>query len=705
MAQGKSKKHGKKKKTKTPQPVFKPPGKGFIRNALILALALTAVSYSNIFNNELTNWDDDRYVNKNPYIRQITADNLQAVFFGDAKFYMGNYHPLTLLSLAVDFQLSDTQKVDKDIEYKVNPAIFHLTNLLLHMATMALVFFMTLHLLNFLKYRKSGEVALIAAVLFGVHTMHVESVTWISERKDVLHAAFFFGAILAYQHYLQKKRMSWLAGSMLLFLLSLLSKGQAVSLALILPALDWIYNRNLKSPRLWLEKLPFFALSLVFGLIAVNAQEATEAIHKDEEFSLFERMIYASYGFTMYLGKLVWPFELSAIYPYPYSSGNIPASYSLFFAIPAGYIYLLLRFIKKNPLAAFGLYFFAANIVFLLQLLPVGNAVMADRYVYIPSAGFFLIIAMLYRRISIKKPALTKMAQIALAFYIIALGVKTFQRNEVWASSMALWNDVISKKSNATVAYNNRGSLHRGQESYRKAVDDYSMAIKLDNTYAHAYYNRGTTLKDWGKEINNPDLYKKAIPDFNKALKHKPQFPEAYHNRGLCYDNLGIYDKALKDFNKAIELNIEDYKIYVNRGVVKGKTGKLQEALEDFKKALSMAPQQPDALSNMGLAYSHLQEYQKALTYYSRAIEADPSFSNAYYNRGLLHANQNRIGKAMADFTQTIRMDKKNAAAYYQRALLYRQNQKSNKACKDLQRAANLGHIAAKRLFAKTCKN
>ena len=683
---------------------YKPVKKQSMFLWLAFVLLVTIISFSNTFDNELTNWDDDRYVNKNSVIRDISAENLKSIFWGDKRFYMGNYHPVTMLSLAIDFQLSDTQEINEDIEYKVEPFPFHLTNLLLHLITTVLVFYFVYLIASHLKSRWAFEISIIVAFLFALHPMHVESVTWISERKDVLYSAFFSGSLVSYVIYLNRNSTKYFILSLVLFILSLLSKGQAVSLALSLIGVDFVYGRKLLHKKVLLEKAPYFALALAFGIIAVIAQQEGEAIRKHEEFTLFERMIYASYGFIMYLVKLSVPQGFSAIYPYQYPSGSIPAGMYLFLLAPVAVIFVFAKAIKRNKLVAFGLFFFVVNIIFLLQLIPVGNSFMADRYVYIPSIGFFIIIGAIYAYLVKRNYRLRPLLLGILGIFIAILAYKTYQRNDVWQNSLTLWNDVIEKQSKATVAYNNRGGIKNGRNNFKGALKDYSKAIYLDSTYTHAYYNRGTVKKDWANESGKKQLFKQAINDFNTAIEQNPDLAEAYHNRGLCYDKLGYPKQALKDFNTAIEKNVDDYKIYVNRGVVKGKLGKFNEALEDFNTALSINPESPDAYSNKGLAYSNLEKYQKALKNYNRAIALKQDNENAFYNRGLLLVQMEKYEQAIDDFSSVLNINSENPSAYYQRALVYRRINQRSKACQDLQSAIKLGYSPARKLFQRYCK-
>jgi len=318
---------------------------------------------------------------------------------------MGNYHPLTMISLAIDYQLSkkfssDTpppQQIigENDPPPEVTPYIFHLCNIIFHLINTILVFWVIFLLFQNFKPDTRFWVAIITALLFGVNTIHVESVTWISERKDVLYTMFYLFSLLAYIKYLNKKKYTFFALSLFLFILSGLSKGQAVSLAPTLIIVDWLYKRKLLSRKVILEKIPYFAIGLVFGIIAIYAQEEGEAIHAMDEYAFYYRILFAAYGSTMYFLKMLVPHDLAAIYPYPH--GGVPIKF-WFYLIPLTlYIFVFVWALKKAKNIAFAIAFFFLNIALVLQFIPVGSAIMADRYAYIPSIGFFLIIALLMK--------------------------------------------------------------------------------------------------------------------------------------------------------------------------------------------------------------------------------------------------------------------------------------------------------------------
>src|SRR6266571_3392951 len=277
-----------------------PRERSFKRTVLFLAvtLVLTVLSFSPSLDNGFTNWDDPGYVLENYSIRDLSQKNVANVF---TSYLQGNYHPLTVLSYAVEYKF-----------FQLDPKIYHITNLLLHVLNTTFVFW----LIRLLTGRL--ETAAITAVLFGIHPLHVESVAWISERKDVLFSLFYLGSLISYVLSLTKvqDRVRYLIMSLVLFILSLLSKGVAVTLPLVLLLIDYYFKRTF-TKKIFIEKIPFFLLSIGFGVIAILAQKSEGAIQTMTTYPFYDRLLIASYGIVTYLFKIFVPQQLSAFYPYP----------------------------------------------------------------------------------------------------------------------------------------------------------------------------------------------------------------------------------------------------------------------------------------------------------------------------------------------------------------------------------------------------
>ncbi len=603
-------------------------------------LLLTLIVYGSTFNSSFV-WDDAVYIQKNPLLYPL---NVSTIF---TSYLAGNYHPLTVLVHAIEF---------KFFGYKESG--YHVVNVLIHLINTLLVFFVIRNL------SQHHWIALIVALFFGIHPMHVESVAWIAELKDVLYTAFFLASLLAYQQYQERQKSKWYIVAIGLFILSLLSKGMAVSLPVVLILMDYVSGR-LSERKAWLEKIPFFVLSIVFGIIAIAAQQAEEALHADT-IPIAHRIIFALYGYITYIHKLIIPVHLSAYYPYPISFREaITPVYYAYGAIAIALLVLTWRSLRQTKKIFFGLAFFTVTIFLVLKLLPVGYTIMADRYSYVPSIGIFYLMGegflwLYHRKEGIFFKALTWSLGIVLTIFY---SYTTIQRCHIWANSLTLWTDTIEKYDNIAMAYLNRGVYYLDAKDYTASGKDLSKALEIDPTYATAYYNRG-------KVYQATQQRDAALQDYNKAIELKPTMTNAYINRGNMFRDGSLFDRALADYNKAIELDPSAVEIYNNKGILYQQQGNLQAALEEFAKALQISPNYFNALVNQGNTYSKLNQLEAAMQNYNRAISVSPSSGSAFYARGLL----------------------------------YNKSAETAKACEDFKQAINLGYTAAQNSFNQFCK-
>jgi protein O-mannosyl-transferase len=670
--------------------------------ALGAILAVTFLCYLPALTGEFVNWDDYGYVVDNTLIRGFSAENALSIFTKPEQ--MGNYHPLTMLTYNLEYQF-----------FGQNPHGYHVTNILLHLINTALVFW----LLTLVSQR---SVAIIVALLFGVHTLHVESVAWVSERKDLLYALFYFLALISYVKYVQSGgSRKMYAAALILFVLSVLSKAMAVSLVLVLPLVDYFQGRVFEK-KIILEKAPFVVIAIVFGVVALYAQQSAKAIHGFAQNSFLDKLVYACYGLVMYLVKLVIPTHLSAFYPYPEKIGNVLPGrmwlYPLLVVAIAAATYYTMRRTRK---VFFGMAFFLVTVALVLQVLQVGGAVMADRYTYIPSIGIFYLAAEGFNRLRDNRRlrlALTAM----LTLYFGWLCVLTWGRAGIWHDSLILWTDVVGKYERIPFAFANRGYGYYKLGRYDEAVGDYNKTLELDPSDASTYHNRGVSyyrlrqydlaLADYNKalelKLDNGEVYNnrgaafaalgrsdEAIADFTKAIALTPDYAEAYNNRGTEYAKARMFTAAIADFDKAIQLNPQysdavrnkelaardmrgaqgavgaprtepDAEFYLNRGLQSGRTGHAADAIKDFDTAIQLRPTYAQAYNNRGIANAMLLNYTASFADFARAIQLQPDYAEAYFNRGVAHRNKGEMDDACADFSKAAAMNYEAARLAYQ---------------------------------------
>ena len=672
---------------------------------IVAIILITFGTFAVTFNNTYTNWDDGKYVEENPLIKPLNSETVKNIFVSEKlyeRYWMGNYHPLTMLSLNINYAFAS-----KDEDGNASPFGFQLINILLHIVNTLLLFFILK------KFTKNTNIAFFAAVLFGVHTLHVESVSWIAERKDVLYTSFFLASLYIYSMFVEKQKIGLYIGSFILFVLSLLSKGQAVSLAVTLLLIDYFYERKLLSVRVIAEKIPFIILAAVFGLIAIEAQKQGNALQIINTTPILNRIGIAGYGFTMYILKLILPVNLCAVYPYPdIIHQTIPSYFWLGLITVISAVIVALKYFKKNKFITFSIGFFMVNIFLLLQLLPVGSAIYADRYAYIPSIGFYLLIAYFAHKIKQKNLRIG-----VFAAYTSLLVFLTITRIGDWKDSRTLWEDVVSKQPKSVVAWNNLGSVYnRISQSYKdssdfanyeaykiKAIECFDNGIDQKPDYTSAFYNRGFSNKDLGIFKKDTNLVKIAITDFNSTIANDLTFVMAYLERGLAYDWLGDFTRAINDYNIALQHQPKNMQVLVNRGITKGKMGNLEAAIKDFNLAISLNSESSEAYSNRGLAHAFMKDYELALSDYNKAIELEPD-GNTYYNRAMVYYNLNENEKAITDFDKAISYEFLLGDVYFYKAICAQRLEQHNIACENMKIASQKGFPTADTWLKNYCE-
>jgi tetratricopeptide (TPR) repeat protein len=586
--------------------------------ALPAIFIATIIAYIPAFNAGFVNWDDEAYVLLNPLIKDLS--NFKAFFTTPVE---GNYHPLTMLSLALNYAISGLE-----------PWSYHLLNILLHLVNCALAFRLALLLSN-----RNIIIAFVTAILFGIHPMHVESVAWVSERKDVLYSLFFLAGLITYTKYLDSRsaRLYWL--TMFFLCLSLLSKPAAVIFPVVLFCIDLLRESKL-TWKLFLEKVPFFIVAGAMGVVTVIVQRDAGAVAA-EYYTPLTRFLFACYGIMMYVIKMVAPVNLTPFYPFPATNEGLPPAYylSLFFLV--GLVVLFVYSLKRNRVVAFGLAFFIVNLVLVLQFLSVGSAIIADRYTYLPYIGLFFIVGWLVNRYWDTTPG---KAGLFFAPVILILVILSYKQSAIWVQSASLWDHAIEVHPNARV-YHLRAVLFRAEKDYLNAIDHFNESILLRPGDHEALTNRGMTYMDMGR-------IDEAYNDFKTALLYKPDEYSALDNVGVVLAMKGQYDSSLVYLNKAIAVNNEYYSPYRNRGLTYLKLNRLSEAISDFNKYLQHEPNAFATFNTLGVCYQNLGMYQESVNAISKAISLKPEpvfyLNRSYSYNGLKNAEAARSDALLA---------------------------------------------------------
>jgi len=513
---------------------------------------------------------------------------------------------------------------------------------------------------------------------------------------------FFLLSTLTYYKFIYNKnaeRKHYLL-SMLYFLLALMSKSAAVVLPVVLLLIDFYLKRKI-SVKLFTDKIPFFLLSFLFGILAILSQHSAGAIQDlTPMFSIPERFMLASYALLGYIIKLFAPFELTAMYPYPQRIGTHLSTLfyiAPFVVIALGIIIFLLR--KRFRFIVFGVLFFVITISLVIQLLPVGGALMAERYTYVPYIGLFFIIGNLFVNVKENKNELIKRFTGIFKYFLIAFAILcailSFQRIKIWKNGEVLFTDVIDKYPNLPFAYNNRGYLYyRFLKNYDKALDDFNKCIKIDSTFDKCYSNKAVLLY-------NTERQQEALINFDKCLKLKPNNTDALIGRANTLSYLKQYEKALPDYNYYLQLKPDEEKAYLWRATAYYNVKMYDKAFKDIEVCFRYSSQNPEAYYWRGLLYYQQKKYKETIDDFNVAIRLNPKKSEIYTWRGLAYYYSKDYEKAIADYTKSIEINSKDAPAYVNRSIAYHELGRNKEAFEDINKAGQLGYPLDKNYFMK----
>ena len=661
--------------------------------------ALTLLVYLPALRNDFLNWDDGLYVN-NPRIRSLNWEFLKWAITDSSTLY---WHPLTWISHALDYAL-----------WGLNPMGHHITNIALHAINTFIVVCLVIRLVDAAKADSKpslyphdakaksstpkrvmrgrdhdsagGEAsffpderaimvtAVSTGLLFGLHPMHVESVAWIAERKDLLYSLFFMLSIMAYTKYARSLNIRPAAKdfyfnrhyylSFALFFFSLMGKPMAVSLPVVLLILDWYPFRRIQRPRHFIasivEKVPFGSLSILVAISTLKAQKGVGAMELLETVPLHSRILVALKSTMMYLLKMIAPFNLSPFYPYPKEIAGLSPGYIFSAAFVIGITATCLIIAKKRPLWSAVWGYYIVMLLPVLGIVQVGWQSMADRFIYLPSVGPFLLLGLAASLIWAKADSM-KQRKTWLRFVAawgialcIAMSYATLKQITVWRNTMALWNYVIEEQAcRVSFAYVSRGSEFRLAGQHARAMEDFNMAITLDPSSADAYINRAAAFYD-------TDQLDKAIDDLDRAIVLKPDKYLAYNNRAIMLKEKGRTDKSIEDLNKAIALKPVEYLAYYNRGTILKETGHADQALEDFSKAIALNPYFISAYESRAVLFREKGRLNEAIEDYNKEISLNPDDISTYMDRGTLHEMIGRKVMALKDYQKVC--DKGNKA-------------------------------------------
>jgi protein O-mannosyl-transferase len=511
--------------------------------------------------NGFVNWDDEQNFLNNYHYRGLGLSNVRWML---TTTHAGPYQPLSWLTLGLDYTL-----------WRMHPAGYHLTNLLLHALNAVLLY----HVIGVFLRRAGapGDPAARAfacaagALFFAIHPLRVESVAWITERRDVLSGAFYLLTVLAY---LQERLRHALA----FFALGLLSKASGMTLPVVLLILDVYPLRRPDLRRAAIEKIPFVLLAAAAAALAVFAQRQADTMQELSRHGLPSRIVQSAYALSFYAWKTLVPLNLSPLYVLRLPLDPLAPRYLLpaLAAVAITVVLVLLRRRWPWALAAWASY--AVLVSPVLGLVQTGPQLAADRYTYLPSLPFAVLAAAGLLRVAANRTVTAGFATVLLVF-----GVLTFQQTRVWDDGLPLWNHALSIDPANPIAHNNRGNMRRPKRDMAGARADYDEAIRLRPAYAEAYNNRGNLRQEQGDLAG-------ALEDYAAAVRHDPGYVLTWHNRGNLYLTQGRWTNAIADYTQSLDLDPFDADTYLNRANARSNVGDMTGAIADLESALRTAP-------------------------------------------------------------------------------------------------------------------
>ena len=690
----------------------------------LLAL-LTLAVYWPVTGHKFVDLDDHHYIYDNPQVKAGLTG--AGVLWAFRSGYASNWHPLTWISHMLDCQL-----------YGLNPAGHHLTNVLFHIANTLLLFLLLRRLTG--SFWRSAAVA----ALFAWHPQHVESVAWASERKDVLSTFFFLLTIWAYARYTEQAVIShpesasthpvpasrlaphasrYYFLALFLFVLALMSKPMVVTLPFVLLLLDYWPLHRLRLPvfqrsrfkvqdakldvppatvsdpqpvPLWSlarEKLPFFALAFAASLVTFLVQQKGGAVSSLDLLPWHARIANAMVVYVRYLSQNLWPAQLAALYPYSrhLSSGAVIASGLLLAGLSAWFLLSA----RRRPFLIVGWLWFLGVLVPTIGLVQVGSQSMADRYMYIPSIGLFLLIMWGADALLDSWPHKRWLLAAAGTLGFAGCLACTSSLLKSWQDSEHLFRRAIAVTSDNYIAYDGLGNALAATGKYKEALACYVEAVRLKPNYAEAHYDLGSIMLKQGR-------LDEAIEHLTIAVKHDPAFAHAHINLGKALIEQGKLPEAAVHLAEAVRLTPDDAEARYNLGTLLFMQGKADEAIVCFSEALRLNPNYGEAHGNLGIALIRQGKTGEGATHLAAASRLNPNNPEAHHNLGLALLDLNHPREAAEQFTEAVRLSPDAATPHYHLAVALVRQDKPKEAlphaqkARDLALAANQSALAAK---------
>ena len=599
-------------------------------------------------------WDDNDYVTENPTLRD--ASGLRAIWIDPSA--TPQYYPLVHSSFWVEYQI-----------WGLHPTGYHIVNVLIHIAN-ALLLWRVLERFNV-------SVAWFAAFVFAIHPVHVESVAWITERKNVLSGFFYLSAVLCFLNFddfakldtqPSRRHYGWYVAAIVCFVAAMLSKTVAATWPAALLVMIWWKRGKITFDQI-VALLPMFVIGVVMGLLTVRLErDQVGAQGMDWQFSLMDRFLIAGRAIWFYAAKLMWPFELIFTYP----RWNIDDRQVWQYVFPAGVLVVLVGLwamrnrIGRGPLAA--VCFFCGTLFPALgffDVYPMVFSFVADHFQYLASIGVIVLVIATANQLIVRWTARPRRIQLAaIAVVACVLAGLTWRQGKIYEGLEPLWRDTLAKNPESFMAHENLAALLTARKQYDEAETHLAEAMRIKPEFVNSYVNLAKIREGQGR-------FDEAMSLYEYALELHPGFPAALNGLGAVHGMKGEYERAETILKEAIEYDPEDPKPYSNLASVYAKTERYDSAIEFYEKALSIDPKLTDTRSSLAHVLMSQQDFGRAQALLKETLTLDPENVSALLNLGVIAANEQRYKTAIYYFRDVLKYDPTHVAATYNLAAMY----------------------------------
>ena len=622
---------------------------------LLLAIAAVTIAvYVPVRQYEFVSIDDPLYVSENPVVARGLS--WEGVAWAFTTGHAANWHPLTWLSHMLDVRL-----------FGMAAGWHHVTSVALHVANALLLFLLLARMT-----RRAGASAFVAA-LFAVHPLHVESVAWVAERKDVLSTFFWLLTLWSYLLYAgmpgragspqaapgTPSRRAWYGLALAFYALGLMAKPMLVTLPFVLLLIDWWplgrFGRNGKTWRaLAWEKVPFLALAAASSLVTFLVQHQGGAVSNLAVIPFGQRAANAAIAYGAYALKTVWPSGLSVFYRHPQSIPAVPLAASA--AALIGVTWLAIRLARSRSYLLAGWLWYVITLAPVIGLVQIGRQAMADRYTYVPLIGLFVVAAWGAADLLARWPARRVVLPVAASVVILLCAAAARAQVGHWANSTALWQHALDVDRGNYYALNSLGAMASDAGRVDDAVARFSDAIRFAPDYPEAYSNLGLAKVAKG-------LPAEAIPLYRKAIELNPSLAEAHNNLGVALTTLGRAAEAVPEHEAAVRLKPGSASFHTNLGAALYSSGRAAEAIAPLTEALHLQPDLAPAHTGLALALTAMGRLGDALPHFTEAARLQPGSDTAHQYLGIALAGAGRFGEAIEQLNEALRLNPDNATA------------------------------------------